>query len=133
MRTHITAAKPRLTAPCNSQAPSAALGRRGLVRTVVVRKSVGCTDAMRVDRRPARLDLHNRRAGPHKVRSRNWGTPAGPIRHPLKAPRRLLRERELSSWHSLVAVRTLRVLGGLTSIVGFGSTVLADSAANGFS
>ena len=36
----------------------------------------------------------------HKVRSRNGGTPAwpgpGPMRHPLKAPKRLLREQELS-------------------------------------
>jgi hypothetical protein len=36
----------------------------------------------------------------HKVRGRNWGTPPGLMRHPLKASRRLLRKRELSSLHS---------------------------------
>jgi len=84
-----------------------------------------------VDRRLARLDLHNRRAGPHKVRSRYWGTPAGPIRHPLKAPRRLLRERELSSLHSpLCCVDALRP-GGSTSIAIISSIKIATGIATG--
>ena len=120
----MTAAKPPLTALCNSRAPPAALGRQESVRRVVVRKSVARTHAVWRGPVPTRLDLHNRRAGPHKDRSRNRGTPAGPIRHPLKAPRRLLRERELSSLHSpLCCVDALRP-GGSTSIAMIGSKKL---------
>jgi|SRR6516165_426332 len=112
-RSHTTAAKPRPTALRNSRAPPAALGRQESVRRVVVCKSVARTHAVSPG-----LEVHNRRADPelcscskfqeiiesdrsHKVRSRNRGTPPGLMRHPLKASRRLLRERELlSSWHS---------------------------------
>jgi hypothetical protein len=78
VRTHRTAAKPRLTAPCNSRAPPVALGRQESVRRVVVCKSVARTYA--VPRSVAvapRLDPHNRRAEPwlcsrsHNIRSRN--------------------------------------------------------------
>ena len=113
VRSHIAAAKPPLIALCNSRAPRAALGRQESVRRVVVCKSVARTHAVSPG-----LEVHNRRADPelcscskfqeiiesdrsHKVRSRNRGTPPGLMRHPLKASRRLLRERELlSSWHS---------------------------------
>src|SRR6516165_6160479 len=112
VRSHITAAKPRLTALCNSRAPPAALGRQESVRRAVVCKSVARTHAVSPG-----LEVHNRRAEPelcscsnfqeiiepnrsHKVRNRNWDTPLGLMRHPPKASRRLLRERKLSSWHS---------------------------------
>src|SRR6516162_9232641 len=108
-RSHTTAAKPRPTALRNSRAPPAALGRQESVRRAVVRKSVARTHAV-----PPGLEVHNRRAEPElcscskfqeinepdpsqKVRSRNWDTPLGLMRHPPKASSRLLRERELSS------------------------------------
>src|SRR6516225_6886915 len=91
-RSHKTAAESWLTALCNSQAPPAALGRQESVRRVVVRKSVARTHAVWRGPVPTRLDLHNRRAEP-KLCSRSHEV----RRHPLKASRRLLRERELLS------------------------------------
>jgi hypothetical protein len=46
VRSHITAAKPPLTALCNSRAPLAALERQESVRRVVVCKSVARTHAV---------------------------------------------------------------------------------------
>src|SRR6516225_2892055 len=70
VRSHITAAKPPLTALHNSRAPTAALGRQELVRRVSVCKSMARTHSV-----SPTLDLHNRRAEPepcsrsHRVRS----------------------------------------------------------------
>jgi hypothetical protein len=64
VRSHKTAAEPRLTALCNSRAPPAALGRQESVRRVVVRKSVARTHAAPCGPVPTRLDLHSRRAEP---------------------------------------------------------------------
>jgi hypothetical protein len=94
VHSHITAAKPRLTALCNSRAPPAALGRQESVRRVVVCKSVARTLAVSWAPVPTRLDLRNRRAEPFC-----WDTPSGLMRHSLKSPSWLLRERELSSLH----------------------------------
>src|SRR6516165_7441303 len=87
VRSHITAAKLRLTALCNSRAPPAALGRQESVGRVVVCKSVA-----RMHGVPCGLPtrpLHNCRAEPF----RNWGTPTGLKRHSLKEPKRPLREQ----------------------------------------
>jgi len=64
VRSHIRAAKPPLTALCNSPAPLAALGKQESVRRVVVRKSVARTYAVPRGAVRPRLDLHNRRAEP---------------------------------------------------------------------
>jgi hypothetical protein len=91
VRSHKTAAKPPLTALCNSPAPLVALGRQESVCRVVVCRSVARTHSV-----SPTLDLHNRRAEPElcsrKVRSRNRGKPLGLMRRPLKASRRLFRE-----------------------------------------
>jgi len=92
VRSHRTAA--RLIALCNSRALPAAREKQGSARRVVVCRSVARTHAMPCRPVPTRPDLHNRRV---EVRSGNWGTPFGPMR-PLKAPKRLLREREFSSF-----------------------------------
>ena len=81
VRSHMTAAKPPLTALCNSRAPPAALGRQESVQRVVVRKSVARTLAVSWAPVSTRLDLRNRRAAPFR-----WGTPSGLMRHPLKSP-----------------------------------------------
>ena len=77
VRSHMTAAKPPLTALCNSRAPPAALGRQESVQRVVVRKSVARTLAVSWAPVPTRLDLRNRRAAPFR-----WDTPSGLMWHP---------------------------------------------------
>src|SRR6516165_1067841 len=96
-RSHTTAVKPRLTSQCNSPAPPAALGRRESVRRVVVCRSVARTHVVV----PTRLDLHNHRAELWLC----WDSPLGLMRQPLKAPKRPLRERELSSLYSPLVLR----------------------------
>jgi hypothetical protein len=94
VRSHITAAKPPLTALRNNRASLVVLGRQESVCRVVVCKSGARTHSV-----SPTLDLHNRRAEAelcsrsHKVRSRHWDTTLGPTRHPLKALKQLLREQ----------------------------------------
>src|SRR5262250_2027863 len=71
------AAKPPLTALCNSRAPPAVLGRQESVCRVVVCKSVAGTHAVPHGPVPPWLDQHNCTA---EVRCRNWGTRPGPMR-----------------------------------------------------